>query len=289
MTHAARIDPFFHAGTGTWSYLVSDPATGAAAIIDPVLDFDAPAGRISTVSAARIAALAHEHGLRLEWVLETHAHADHLSAGHWLREQCGIRIAIGSGIVAVQRHFAQVFAWGEAFRADGSDFDRLLHDGECLALGELGIEALATPGHTSDSLAYRIGNDVFIGDTLFAPDVGSARCDFPGADAATLWHSIERLLALPDDTRLHLAHDYPPAGRAPRSSVSVAEMRASNIHVAGKTAADYLALRTRRDATLAVPQLLYPSLQVNIRAGRLPEPDAGDTRFLKLPLTLAGD
>ena len=226
----------------------------------------------------------------MTWILETHAHADHLSAADWLKRQLAHdgappQLAIGAGIVGVQKHFRAVFALADDFRDDGSQFDRLLRDGERLSLGTLEIEVLGTPGHTADSLSYRIGDAVFIGDTLFSPAAGSARCDFPGGDAVTLFASIQRLYALPDTTRLFLCHDYPPSGGTPRCEIPLAEMRAGNIHLRGDTSeADYVALRSRRDATLPVPRLLYPSLQVNIRAGVLPPADAKGRVFFKLPV-----
>ncbi len=289
------IAAFFHAPTNTWSYVVSEADAGAAAIIDPVLDFDAPSGVVATGAAQALLAHVHTHHLRVAWILETHAHADHLSAADWLKrrltqEGAAPKVAIGAGIVAVQRHFGTVFALGDDFRHDGSQFDRLLRDGERLPLGALEIEVLETPGHTADSLSYRIGAAVFIGDTLFSPGAGSARCDFPGGDAAALYRSIRRLYALPDTTRLFLCHDYPPADGAPRYEIPLAEMRATNLHLRSDTSeAEYVQLRTRRDATLAVPRLLYPSLQVNISGGRLPPADEQGRAFLRLPLRAPSD
>jgi glyoxylase-like metal-dependent hydrolase (beta-lactamase superfamily II) len=282
---AAVLTPFFHAATCTWTWLVEDPATHAAAIVDPALDYDPRAGRIETLLADAVIAHVHERKLDVQWILETHAHADHLSSAQYLKAQLGGRVAIGAGIVAVQAHFKGVFGLGDEFSADGAVFDHRFVDGERFAIGSLPVEVIATPGHTPDSLAYRVGDAVFIGDTLFAPDVGSARCDFPGGDAATLWRSIQRLLALPDRTRLCLAHDYPPDGREPRSSVTVAEMRERNIHLAGHDEASYVALRQARDAGLPAPALLYPSLQVNIRAGHLPPPEGNGRVFLKTPVS----
>jgi glyoxylase-like metal-dependent hydrolase (beta-lactamase superfamily II) len=279
-----EIVPFFHAATSTWSYLVVDAAARVAAAIDPVLDYEPKAARTATLFADAMLAHLRQKQLTLAWILETHAHADHLSAGAYLREQTGARLAIGRGIVEVQRHFKGVYGLGAEFAADGRDFDELLADGATLTIGALEVRVLATPGHTADSLSYLIGDAAFIGDTLFAPDVGSARCDFPGGDAATLWGSIERLLALPDATRLFLAHDYPPPGREPRAATTVAEQRAHNVHVAGKSRDAFVALRQARDATLAAPQLLLPALQVNIRGGRLPQAEANGTRYLRIPL-----
>ncbi len=282
---AAVLTPFFHAPTWTWSWVLEDTESPAAAIIDPVLDYDSTSGRIATLLADALIAHVHERKLDVHWILETHAHADHLSAAQYLKQQLGGQVAIGAGIVAVQAHFAQVFDLGPMFPVDGSQFDRRFADGDRLAMGGLDIEVIGTPGHTPDGVSYRVGNAVFIGDTLFAPDVGTARCDFPGGDAHRLWASIQRLLALPDDTRLCLAHDYPPGGREPRSSVTVREMRARNVHVAGCDEDAFMALRAARDATLAAPQLLYPSLQVNIRAGNLPEAEENGTVYFRIPVT----
>lgn len=282
---AAVLTPFFHAATWTWSWVLEDPQMRAAAIIDPVLDYDPKSGRVQTLLADALIAHVHERGLQVQWILETHAHADHLSAAQYLKQQLGGQVAIGAGIVAVQAHFAQVFDLGPMFPVDGSQFDRRFADGERLSVGGLDIEVIATPGHTPDGVSYRVGDAVLIGDTLFAPDVGTARCDFPGGDARALWRSIQRLLALPGDTRLCLAHDYPPGGREPRSSVTVREMRERNVHVAGNDEAAFVALRTARDATLATPQLLYPALQVNIRAGHLPAAEENGTAYFRIPVT----
>ncbi len=282
---AAVLTPFFHAATWTWSWVLEDPQMRAAAIIDPVLDYDPKSGRVQTLLADALIAHVHERGLQVQWILETHAHADHLSAAQYLKQQLGGQVAIGAGIVAVQAHFAQVFDLGPMFPVDGSQFDRRFADGERLSVGGLDIEVIATPGHTPDGVSYRVGDAVLIGDTLFAPDVGTARCDFPGGDARALWRSIQRLLALPGDTRLCLAHDYPPGGREPRSSVTVREMRERNVHVAGNDEAAFVALRTARDATLATPQLLYPALQVNIRAGNLPAAEENGTAYFRIPVT----
>ena len=290
-----HIAPFFHADTSTWSYLVADSATRRAALIDPVLDFDAASGRVHHAAARDLLQHVQAGSFAVDWILETHAHADHLSAADWLRQQLlalgqAPCVAIGAGIVAVQRRFCDVFGLGAEFRSDGSQFDRLLQDGERLTLGSRAIEVLATPGHTGDSVSYCVGDAVFVGDTLFSPMAGTARCDFPGGDAATLYRSIRRLYALPPGTRLFLCHDYPPASAAPRCEVPLTEMRQGNIHLRDDTGeAEYVALRTRRDATLPVPRLLYPALQVNIRAGRLPEADAQGRRFLRLPLQLAAE
>jgi glyoxylase-like metal-dependent hydrolase (beta-lactamase superfamily II) len=280
------IQPFFDDDSCTWTYLVSDPTRGVAAIIDPVLDFDPKSGNTSTVSAQSLLDALLASGLRLEWILETHAHADHLSAGHWLRERCpGAKLAIGEGIRQVQKTFQGIFNLGEHFPVDGSQFDRLFADGERFLLGEIEIEVIATPGHTNDSVSYRIGDAVFVGDTLFMPDGGSARCDFPGGSAARLYRSIQRLFELPDETRLFVCHDYSPGGRAAACETSVGAERTANIHVgAGRSEAEFVAMREARDATLPMPRLILPSVQVNIRAGQLPEPEDNGVRYLKLPL-----
>lgn len=279
------LTPFFHASTFTWTWVVEDPATRAAAIVDPALDYDPKSGRIGTLLADAVVAHVHDRRLDVQWILETHAHADHLTAAQYLKQQLGGQVAIGAGIAAVQAHFAAVFHLGAGFAADGSQFDRRFADGERFLVGSIEAEVIATPGHTPDSLAYRIGDALFVGDTLFAPDVGTARCDFPGGDAGMLWDSIQRILALPGDTRLCLAHDYPPGGREPRAIVPLREMRERNLHLAGQDRAGYVAMRTARDATLAAPTLLWPSLQVNIRAGHLPSPEANGTAYLKVPLS----
>ena len=284
------IQSFFHAATNTWSHLVSNGDGTAAAVIDPVLDFDPASGRISTESAQALIAAVHAHRLRVEWLLETHAHADHLTAADWLRRELAAeghpaRTAIGAGIVAVQQHWKSVFDLGEDFAADGSDFDHLIADGEHLPLGDLLIEALATPGHTSDGMSYRVGDAVFVGDTVFSPAAGTGRCDFPGGDAAQQFRSIQRLYALPEATRLFLCHDYPPRDAEPREAVDLVEQRSGNAQLRRDTdESDYVARRRARDATLPVPRLLYPALQVNIRAGRLPPPAGNGTAYLRIPL-----
>jgi glyoxylase-like metal-dependent hydrolase (beta-lactamase superfamily II) len=281
-----NVQAFFDDDSCTWTYLVSDPTRRVAAIIDPVLDFDSKSGNTSTASAQKVLDALREFGLKLAWILETHAHADHLSAGHWLREQCpGAKLAIGEGIRQVQKTFQVIFNLGEHFPVDGSQFDRLFADGERFLLGDIEIEVIATPGHTNDSVSYRIGDAVFVGDTLFMPDGGSARCDFPGGSAARLYRSIQRLFELPDETRLFVCHDYSPGGRAAACETSVGTERTANIHVgAGRSEAEFVAMREARDATLPMPRLILPSVQVNIRAGQLPEPEDNGVRYLKLPL-----
>lgn len=277
------IEPFFHADTGTWSYVVS--AAGDAVVIDPVLDYDPASGRIATASARELLAYVDRQRLRVRRVLETHAHADHLTAAAFVRARTGAAVAIGAGIRTVQAHFADVFGLDPRERALLDAFEQTLGDGDIVEAGALRFEVIATPGHTADSLSYRIGGDVFVGDTLFAPDVGTARCDFPGADAAQLYASIRRLHALPGDTRLWLCHDYPPAGRGPRAFVTVAESRRENLMLREDTPLEeFVARRRSRDLDLPVPRLLYPSLQVNIRGGRLPAEEATGRRYLRTPL-----
>jgi glyoxylase-like metal-dependent hydrolase (beta-lactamase superfamily II) len=280
-----EVEARYHADTGTWSYVVSDPATKAAAIIDPVLDYEQKGARTSTVSAQALLDHVEARGLSLRWILETHAHADHLSAAAWLQERTGAPIGIGAGIRNVQAAFKPIYGLEPEFPTDGSQFDRLFSDGERFALGELEVEVIATPGHTSDSLSYRIGDAVFVGDSIFMPDGGTARCDFPGGDAQVLYASIQRLYALPDATRVFVCHDYGPGGREPRAQTSIGEQKAANIHVRAQTsAAEFVELRRKRDATLALPALILPAVQVNIRGGRLPPARADGRRFLTLPL-----
>lgn len=282
-----EVESFYHPDSGTWTHVVHDG--NHAAIIDPVLDYAAAAARTATTSADAVLAFLQQCKLRADWILETHAHADHLSGAGYLHDTLGTPVAIGRGIIEVQSHFKTVFGLGEEFAPDGRQFDRLLDDGEELAIGSLTLRALATPGHTRDGLTYVVGNAAFIGDTLFAPDIGTARCDFPGGDAAELYASIRRILALPAVTRLFLCHDYPPATRAPLRETSIASQSDGNLHVGGGLdAAAYITLRHARDAKLAVPRLLLPSLQVNIRGGRLPPADADGQRYLRLPLNRIG-
>ena len=280
------VHPFLHGTTSTWSYVVSDPESGAAAVIDPVLDFDIHSGRCWTDTADGIISHLRREQLELQWILETHAHADHLSAASHIKATLGGRIAIGAGICEVQRVFRDMLNLGSGFHVDGRQFDRLLRDGEEFRIGSLAIAAIPTPGHTSDSLSYLIGDAVFVGDTVFMPDGGTARCDFPGGDAALLYASIRRLYELPPQTRVFVCHDYAPGGRKLRCQTTIGEERAGNIHLRdGVTEAEFVAMRTARDAGLAVPKLLYPSVQANIRAGHLPEPEENGRRYLKLPLT----
>lgn len=280
-----RVHAQFDGATHTVSYVVWDPATRRAAIIDPVLDYDHRTGRVSHRSTDDLLGFVADQGLSVDWVLETHAHADHLSAAPYLKEKTGAPIGIGARITEVQRTFAPVFGLDDV-SGDGREFDRLFRDGETFALGGLQVEVMHTPGHTPACVSYRIGEAVFVGDTLFMPDYGTARADFPGGDARTLYRSIHRLLALPDATRLYLCHDYKAPGRDHFAwETTVGEEKTRNIHVgSGVDEASFVAMREARDATLAAPVLLLPSLQVNIRAGRLPDPDRDGRRFLRIPL-----
>lgn len=282
---AAEIKAFFHKGSSTYSYLVADTASGRAAIIDPALDYDAASGRTGTATARQIVDEARARGWTLEWILETHAHADHLSAAQYLKRELGGKVGIGEGIRGVQQAFKTLFNLGDGFQPDGSQFDWLFRDGETFRIGGLEARVLALPGHTRDGVAYRIGDALFTGDTLFMPDSGTARCDFPGGDAGMLYDSIQRILALPDATRLYMCHDYGAGGREQRNETTVGEERRANIHVkGGVTREEYVRLRQERDATLPVPALLLPAIQVNIRAGHLPEPDANGTVYLRIPV-----
>lgn len=281
------IEAFFDEGTNTISYLVADPATRVAAAIDPVLDFDLPSGVVDTSSADRILAMAAERDWRITLVLETHAHADHLSAAPYIKAKTGALIGIGEHIREVQKIFRPVFAF-DKLKADGSDFDRLFADGECFALGTLEVEVMHTPGHTPADLTYRIGDAAFVGDTLFMPDYGTARADFPGGDARQLYRSIRRVLSLPDDTRLFLCHDYKAPGRDDyRWETTVGGQRRTSVHVHdGMSEDEFVEMREARDATLAVPKLLLPSIQVNIRAGRFPKAEENGVRFLRIPVKI---
>jgi len=283
---SVRVQSFFDPATFTVSYLVSDPDSREAAVIDPVLDYEPRSGAVSTVSADRVLAAAREQGLRLSYVLETHAHADHLSAADHIRRQTGAVVAVGAPITQVQDIFAERFEMTVA--PNGGDFDRLLREGDVLPLGAASIRILQTPGHTPACVTYVAGDAAFVGDTLFMPDYGTARTDFPGGDAVSLYRSIRKILDLPPQTRIFVGHDYLPQGRTEfRWESTVAEQRAHNIHVHdGVSEADFVALRQARDRALAPPTLLLPSLQVNIRAGRLPEPSPKGRVFLKIPVTL---
>jgi glyoxylase-like metal-dependent hydrolase (beta-lactamase superfamily II) len=283
--NSARIQSFFDEATNTVSYLVFDPATRQGAVIDPVLDWDHRSGEADTRSADRVIEAARQEGIAIALILETHAHADHLTAAPYIKRRCGGKIAIGEHIKDVQRIFRPVFA-ADDVKPEGADFDLLLRDGERLGLGSLEIEVIHTPGHTPACVCYRIGDDVFVGDTLFMHDYGTARADFPGGDARALFRSIKRLLALPPQTRLWMCHDYKAPGRDDYAWQStVAEQRAHNPHVKdGVTEDEFVAFRQARDAKLAAPTLLLPSIQVNIRAGRFPEAESNGVRYLKIPV-----
>lgn len=287
MTHSPGplIKAFFDEPTNTISYLVADPVTRRAAVIDPVLDFDQRDGTVDVRSVQAILAAATKEGLTIEWVLETHAHADHLSGAPYIKAKTGAKIGIGEHIKDVQRIFRPVFN-AEDLRTDGSDFDRLFTDGETFHIGELAVEVLHTPGHTPADLSYRIGDAVFVGDTLFMPDYGTARADFPGGDARQLYRSIQRLLELPADTRLFMCHDYKAPGRDSYAwETTVGAERDGNVHLRGGVAeAEFVAMRQARDATLAAPTLLLPSIQVNIRAGRFPQAEQNGVHYLLLPV-----
>ncbi len=277
------IKPQYEPETGSWTYLLADPESGQAALIDPVWGYDPVSGRTDASAVDRLIEEARQQGLTIAWVLETHAHADHLTAAHNVRQLTGARVAIGRGIGAVQQTVRQMFGLPDE-AGDEQVFDRLLAEGDTLALGGLTLQVLETPGHTPDSITYLVGDAAFIGDTLFAPSHGTARCDFPGGNAGELYDSITRLHALPDDTRLFLCHDYPEKGNEPQCDVTVRDSRQHNIHL--RAAADrdsYIALRQQRDAKLGLPRLIMPALQVNIRAGRAPQPRDNGRHYLLQP------
>jgi len=279
------VQPFFEEATCTFSYVVYGKPGGACAIIDSVLDYDPKSGRVRTGSADRLVAFVRQQRLQLHWILETHAHADHMSAARHLRDQLGGEVVAGLAITAVQKVFKGLFNLEPDFPTDGRQFDHLMSDGETLPIGELQLKAIATPGHTPACMAYQVGDAVFVGDTLFMPDVGTARCDFPGGDAHLLYQSIRKLLDLPPQTRLFMCHDYPPEEREPQCQSTVADERERNIHVHdGVSEAQFVAMRTARDATLEMPNLILPSIQVNIRGGAFPPPEANGVSYLKIPI-----
>lgn len=284
-----KVQAFLDPSSETFSYVVYDHVGGEGVVIDPVLDFDYSSGRTNTTMAERIVAFIKEQQLSVRWILETHAHADHLSAAPFLRQQLGAKIAIGERITQVQRVFSEVFSLERGFLPDGSQFDYLLAEDEVLQVGQLAIKALHTPGHTPADMSYLVNEQaVFVGDTLFMPDVGTARCDFPKGSAKQLYQSIQRLLALPDETVMYVCHDYPPKERSKHAyQTTVAEQKQHNIHVGGGTdEAAFIEMREARDATLGMPKLILPSIQVNIRAGEMPPADAFGTVFLKVPINL---
>ena len=283
---AVQVRSFFDEATLTVTHVLSDPATGKAAVIDSVLDFDPASGRTSTTSADAVIAYIREQGLEVEWLLETHAHADHLSGAPYLQEQLGGRLAIGRHILSVQEVFGKIFNEGTRFARDGSQFDQLFDDGDRFAIGSIPAIALHVPGHTPADMAYVIGDAVFIGDTLFMPDYGTARADFPGGDARVLYRSVRRLLSLPEASRLFLCHDYKAPGRDTYVwETTVAQQRRANVHIHdGVSEDEFAAMREARDATLDMPRLILPSIQVNMRGGHFPEPEENGVSYLKLPL-----
>ena len=281
----AQIESFYDAITGTISYVVYDRVGGSAAIIDPVLDFDPKAGRTSTESLDKIAQVLNDKQLQVQWILETHAHADHLSAAQTIKQKWGGKVAIGKNIQQVQQVFRDFFNLETGFATDGSQFDHLFEDNETFAIGDLQASAMWVPGHTLADMAYRIGDVVFVGDNLFMPDVGTARCDFPGGDAKRLYQSIQRILSLPANTQLYMCHDYPLNGRAPAWISTVQAQRQHNIHVHdGVSEEAYVRMRQERDATLEMPVLILPSVQVNIRAGHMPPAEDNGQVYLKVPV-----
>ena len=285
MRNQTTTQAFFDPKTWTVTYVVSDNASRHAAIIDPVLDYDFKSGHTSTASANQVLAYVKAQGLHVEWILETHAHADHLSGAPYIRDRVGGRIAIGENIRGVQSTFKAIFNMERSFLPDGSQFDHLFKDGETFMIGDVAATALLVPGHTPADMAYRIEDSIFVGDTLFMPDVGTARTDFPGGDAHALYRSLHKLLALPPETKIFVCHDYPPASRAAAWESTVAGQRASNIHVHdGITEEVFVAMRTARDATLDMPTLILPSIQVNLRAGRMPPPEDNGISYLKIPV-----
>lgn len=282
----AHIEPFFDPATFTYSYVVSDSQTRQCAVIDSVLDYDPASGRTSHATAQRLVDYVREQDLKVQWLLETHVHADHLSAAPYLRQQLGGQLAIGDRITVVQDTFGKLFNAGTGFATDGRQFDHLFHDGDTFQVGNIQARAIHTPGHTPACMTYLIGDAAFIGDTLFMPDYGTARCDFPGGDARTLYQSIRKLFALPGDTRVFMCHDYKAPGREKfLYETTIAAEREHNVHVhAGISEDQFVAMRTARDATLGMPTLILPSVQINMRGGELPEPESNGTRYLKIPL-----
>lgn len=285
MSKSADVKAFFDKPTNTISYVVSDPVSKACAIYDPVLDFNYSAGRIGYESADELMDYVKDQGMTVEWLIETHAHADHLSAGPYIQNKLGGKIGIGRGIIDVQEIFGKVFNAGTQFRRDGTQFDKLFDDGDTYKIGDMDAFVMHTPGHTPACMVHVIGNAAIVGDTLFMPDAGTARADFPGGDAGELYHSTKMVLSLPDEMRLFMCHDYGPNGREIAWETTVAEQKAENIHVKdGISQEEFVAMRSARDKTLSVPQLIIPSVQVNMRAGKMPEPEEDGRRYLKIPL-----
>jgi glyoxylase-like metal-dependent hydrolase (beta-lactamase superfamily II) len=281
----ANVKAFFDPETWTFTYVVSAGKKSPCVVIDSVLNYDPKSGRTSTKSADEVIQFIRDEELQLSWILETHAHADHLTAAPYIQSKLGGKIVIGNHITNVQNVFKGVFNLEEKFAVDGSQFDCLLKDGESLVFGDLSLKALYVPGHTPACMAYEIGDSLFVGDTLFMPDVGTARCDFPGGNANTLYQSIQKVLSYPDETKLYMCHDYPPSDRPAAYCTTVGEEKKSNIHVHdGVSEAEFVQMRNKRDATLDMPTLILPSIQVNIRAGHLPEPEENGKSYLKIPL-----
>ena len=280
-----QVHGMFDPATWTVTYVVYENEGSACAIIDSVLDYDPKSGRTTTASADKVIRFVKDHSLKVEWIIETHAHADHLTAAPYLKQQLGGRTLIGNHITQVQTVFKGIFNLEPEFKLDGSQFDRLIADGETFSIGNLVATAMFVPGHTPACMAYQVGDAVFVGDTMFMPDVGTARCDFPGGDAKALYQSIQKILSLPADTRLYMCHDYPPNDRPIRFECTVAEQRANNIHVReGISQAQFVEMRTQRDATLAMPVLILPSVQVNIRAGDMPPKEDNGVSYMKIPI-----
>ena len=285
MSSAPDVTGFFDDASNTITYVLAEPGGRACAIVDSVLDYDPNSGRTSTESADEVLAFVRERGLDVEWLLETHAHADHFSAAAYLKSELGAPIGIGRTVTKVQTLWKEIYNFGPACRTDGSQFDRLFGDGERFRIGGLEVEVIETPGHTPANISYLAGDAALIADTIFQPDFGTARCDFPGGSARELYHAIQRILALPDETRLFTGHDYMPGGRDPMWESTVGEQKAKNAHLKnGPSEAEFVAMREERDAGLPMPRLILHALQVNINAGRLPEPEDNGTRYLKIPL-----
>ena len=287
MTVRPDIEAIYDPPSGSVQYVVSDPATRRCAIIDPVLDYDEKSGSTATVNADRLLEHVAGHGLEVEWILDTHPHADHFSAAAYLAARTGAPTAIGRAVIGVQKLWQEIYNL-PSLRIDGSQWDRLFDDGERFAIGDLPVEVIHSPGHTLASVTYLIGDCAFIHDTLFFPDSGTARCDFPGGSAEALWQSIQRILTLPDETRLWTGHDYCAGGREPRWESTVAIQKRENVHLAGRSQGDFIAMRQDRDRTLPIPRLMLHALQVNLNGGRLPEPEANGIRYLKLPIDALG-
>jgi glyoxylase-like metal-dependent hydrolase (beta-lactamase superfamily II) len=283
----AQIKSFFDKATWTFTYVVSDPEARVCIVIDPVLNYDPKSGRTLTQSADQVIEYITSNQLQLEWILETHAHADHLTAAKYLQNALGGKIAIGEKVQKIQEVFKGIFNLGDEFKADGSQFDHLIKDGETISFGNLNIESIPVPGHTPACLAYKVDDAIFVGDTLFPPDVGTARCDFPGGDASTLYKSIKKILSYPESTNLYMCHDYPPTDRQVIGRTTVGEQQGNNIHIRdGVTEDAFIQMRKARDATLEVPVLLLPSIQVNIRAGTMPPKEGNGTSYIKIPINL---